>query len=148
MSKLNTRLIRLEAEATLADSSNSKPTYEELIVKIMEISYTAMHEAACPPDNWVPGTSGMTWIEGEIRRTTDRHATPQFQDYLQRQVEPGWRQSGRTEPFIPPIVGWEYDDWFTPNIVQRRLAIRRRPSIVRLLGETAHCARSRSAHQP
>jgi hypothetical protein len=51
-------------------------------------------------------------------------------------VENVWIASGRELPFIPPIIGSWWDDWFAPGLTEKRLAVRRHPAVVALVGNT------------
>lgn len=75
----------------------------------------------------------------DIRRTISRPITDLYQDHIQY-VEDMWVASGRKLPFVPPIIGPDYDDWFLPGLAERRIAVRRRPSIIALIGDTVASA--------
>lgn len=72
----------------------------------------------------------------EICRKAALPLTDQYRDHISY-VEEMWVVSGRVLPFIPPVVGSNGDEWFLPGLAERRLAVRRRPSVVALIGDTA-----------
>jgi hypothetical protein len=73
--------------------------------------------------------------ESEIRRKAAMPMTDIYRGHIQY-VEEMWLVSGRTQPFVPPLLGSDYDEWFLPGLAERRLVMRRRPSVIALIGET------------
>jgi hypothetical protein len=71
----------------------------------------------------------------EIRRKASHEMTDRYREHIQYQ-EDMWVASGRSLPFIPPVLGFDGDEWFWPGLAERRLAVRRRPSVIALIGET------------
>jgi hypothetical protein len=75
----------------------------------------------------------------EVERCICRQASRIITDQLARHieyVENVWVASGRQLPFVPPVIGSWWDDWFAPDLTVKRLAIRRHPSVVALIGDT------------
>ena len=75
----------------------------------------------------------------EICRKAALPLTNQYRDHI-NYIEEMWVASGRVLPFVPPVVGSNYDEWFLPGLAERRLAVRRRPSVIALIGDTASSA--------
>ncbi|MXO93257.1 hypothetical protein GRI62_06505 [Erythrobacter arachoides] len=71
----------------------------------------------------------------EIRRKAAMPMTDIYRRHIQY-VEEMWVASGRTLPFVPPVLGSDHDEWFLSGLAERRLAVRRRPSVIALIGET------------
>lgn len=71
----------------------------------------------------------------EIRRKAAYPLSDVYRDHI-AYVEEIWAASGRTIPFVPPVLGSNYDEWFLPGLSARRLAVRGRPSVVALIGDT------------
>ena len=59
---------------------------------------------------------------------------PRHAEYV-RQM---WISSGRKSQYISPLVGSDYDGWWLPDLMDRRLAVRRRPSIIALISASGH----------
>ena len=72
----------------------------------------------------------------EMRRKAALPLTDLYREHIDY-VEEMWVVSGRVLPFIPPVVGSDYDEWFLPGLAERRLAVRRRPSVIAVIGDTA-----------
>ena len=74
-------------------------------------------------------------IANEIRRKAAYPLSDVYRDHIDY-VEEMWVASGRTLPFVPPVLGSNHDEWFLPGLAARRIAVRRRPSVVALIGDT------------
>lgn len=74
-------------------------------------------------------------LERQIRRKANTPITDQLRSHVEY-VENVWVASGRELPFVPPILGEWWDDWFAPDLTAKRLAVRRHPAILALLGDT------------
>lgn len=75
----------------------------------------------------------------EICRKAALPLTDQYREHIDY-VEEMWVVSGHVLPFVPPVVGSNYDGWSVPGLAERRLAVRRRPSVIALIGDTASSA--------
>lgn len=73
----------------------------------------------------------------EIRRKAAYPLSDVYVDHISY-VEEMWVVSGRTLPFVPPVLGSNYDEWFLPGLSARRVAVRGRPSVVALIGDTTN----------
>lgn len=130
---LRRRLHKLEA-ALEARSVAVSSTAEERKVLLYEVSLGMLRRNTISPENKTRAAEVSAMLAGDFQRTAAAHATPAFQAHLGGWVTDMWTLGHGTGPFLPPITGSEYDDWEAPNLFPRRLAIRRLPSIVRLIG--------------
>jgi hypothetical protein len=109
-------------------------TYEEERVFLYELALAVIRAGKCPQLHERLKACADR-IAGEIRRTASRPMTDIYRNHISY-VEDMWVVSGRTLPFVPPVLGSDNDDWFLPGLTERRIAVRRRPSVIALIGDT------------
>lgn len=131
--RIRDRLGKLEARSQERDEQAAW-TYEERRVALLEIA-KAVLTTDRPPAILAKAAVVADRIGAEIRAQAVRHAGQEFQGHLRNWVEVMWLESGRPLPFIPPLVGDEYDAWDMPYLAARRLAVRRRSSVMSVIGE-------------
>ena len=111
-----------------------KPTREEKLV----LDYLAARELLRVdrfPELRDRLTTVVAEIERQIRQIAARPLTPQLLGHI-ASGEKVWVKSGRELPFVPPVVGSWYDDWFGLDLIKSRLAVRSHPEIMALIGDT------------
>ena len=127
------RLKKLEAAIT---GQTTRFTEEEVKVASYEL-LVAIAKSQRRPDLTNRAQNLADGIASEIKRQVARHNEKEFLDHLESYVLPTWRGRNGAGGFMLPVVGSEYDDWDTPNLYARRLAVRRRSSVIELIGGPA-----------
>jgi hypothetical protein len=111
-----------------------KPTREEQ--KVLDyLVARALVQLGRVPEMRDQLTSHIAEFERQVRQQAATPITDQLKGHI-AYVEDVRARSGREMPFIPPIIGMWYDDSFAPDLLARRLAVRRHPAIVALIGDT------------
>lgn len=130
------RLAKLES--ALPPAATSGRTYEEERVLLYELALAIIRVGKSPHlHDRLRVLSDA--IARDIRRTVSRPITGLYRNHIDY-VEEMWVVSGRKLPYVPPIIGPDYEDWFLPGLAERRIELRRRPSIVALIGDTVSSA--------
>lgn len=126
---------RLSKIATALPSPEiAKPTREEQQLKAYLIAQAAL-QTERPPALRDCLAARIEEVERHIHRQASTPITDQLLGHIQY-VEHVWIASGRPLPFLPPIIGSWWDDWFARDLTAKRLAVRRHPAVVALIGDT------------
>ena len=109
-------------------------TYEERHVAWFEFTGTMVHTNRLPDQqDWM--SPRLDRFMADIQSQAVSQEADQFRRHIDGWVLKMWKVRGLPLPFVPPVLGSEYDDWDIPNLAARRLSVRYRPSVVALLGE-------------
>ena len=130
------RLAKLEC--ALPPAPTGGRTWEEERVLLYELAHALVRTGKFPALQ-ERLAAYVNRIEGEICRKAAHPLTDVYRQHISC-VEEMWVVSGRVLPFIPPVLGTNSDEWFLPGLAERRLAVRRRPSVIALIGDTASSA--------
>lgn len=74
-------------------------------------------------------------LEAMIVSTAKSQRTEHYMRYIEKIVRPGWEARTGCIDYLSPVVGRDHDDWEVPDLFRRRLAIRRCPTVIALIGE-------------
>lgn len=128
MSRLEHRLRKIECSRQW---SKLEPTREELHVARMIVAdaiATSKHSEQIRQR----AKAAADKLASTILATAAAQQSEQFENHIRSYVEPAYVARGGV--FIPPVMGSEYDDWNAPGLADRRIAIRRCPAVIALIG--------------
>ena len=120
-------------ETVLPNSKPAKPTREEQQLMVYLVAKAVLRTDRSPALR-ERVTALVEETERDIRWQAARSINDQLLSHIEY-VEHVWVASARQLPFIPPIIGLWSDDWFMPDLTAKRLAVRRHPAIVALIGD-------------
>lgn len=114
--KIGLRLAKLDTALPAAAALTR--TREEERVLIYEVTHALARSCKCPHLQ-KRLTTCVNQTETEICRKAAHPLTNVYREHISY-VEEMWVVSGRALPFIPPVLGSDYDEWFLPGLAERR----------------------------
>lgn len=111
-------------------------TYDELCVRIFELSKIAVEDETFEPEERERWEKLVAEIEADIIHTAASHANPKYQNHWEW-VRSMWRKRTGQDDYIPALTRIGESGWDTPNLIERRVALRSSPVVQELLARVS-----------